>query len=80
MAKLGKVTLREAVEFFHRHHRIDVPRLPLTEIWEQFARSQEQTGLSPHCVFLCRKLAEAIPGLLAGASERVSADAATRPE
>jgi integrase len=67
LAKLGKSTLREAVEFFLRHHRADMPRLPLSEISEQFARSREQSGLSPHYVFLCRKftkkLAEAFPGL-----------------
>jgi len=67
VAKLGKATLREAVEFFLRHHRTDVPRLPLSEISEQFARSREQMGLSPHYVFLCRKftrqLAEAFLGL-----------------
>jgi integrase len=67
VCKLGKATLREAVEFFLRHHRTDVPRLPLSEISEQFAKSREQSGLSPHYVFLCRKftrqLAEAFPGL-----------------
>ncbi len=67
LAKLGKSTLREAVEFFLRHHRAGMPRLPLSEISEQFARSREQSGLSPHYVFLCRKftkkLAEAFPGL-----------------
>ena len=67
LAKLGKSTLREAVEFFLRHHRADMPPLPLSEISEQFARSREQSGLSPHYVFLCRKftkkLAEAFPGL-----------------
>jgi integrase len=67
LAKLGKATLREAVEFFLRHHRADMPRLPLGEISEQFARSRQQSGLSPHYVFLCRKftrkLAEAFPGL-----------------
>ena len=67
VTKLGKATLREAVDFFLRHHRTDVPRLPLSEISEQFARSREQSGLSPHYVFLCRKftrkLAEAFPGL-----------------
>jgi integrase len=66
VGKLGKATLREAVEFFLRHHRTDVPRLPLSEISEQFARSREQMGLSPHYIFLCRKftrqLAEAFPG------------------
>lgn len=67
VAKLGKATIREAVEFFLRHHRTDVPRLPLSEVSEQFARSREQAGLSPHYVFLCRKftrqMAEAFPGL-----------------
>src|SRR5580658_3711832 len=67
VTKLGKATLREAVEFFLRHNRSDVPRLPLSEISEQFAKSREQSGLSPHYVFLCRKftrkLAEAFPGL-----------------
>ena len=66
MTKLGKATLREAVEFFLRHHRTDVPHLPLSEISEQFAESREQMGLSSHYVFLCRKftrqLAEAFPG------------------
>src|SRR5476651_183512 len=33
VTKLGKATLREAVEFFLRHHRTDVPRLPLSEIF-----------------------------------------------
>ncbi len=67
IAKLGKTTLREAVEFFLRHNRSDVPRLPLLEISEQFGASRQQSGLSPHYVFLCRKftrkLAEAFPGL-----------------
>jgi integrase len=67
VAKLGKATLREAVEFFLRHNRSDVPRLPLSEISEQFGASREQSGLSPHYVFLCRKftrkLAEAFHGL-----------------
>jgi integrase len=66
VGRLGKATLRDAVDFFLRHHRTDVPRLPLAEISEQFAQSREQTGLSPHYVFVCRKfthqLAEAFPG------------------
>jgi hypothetical protein len=41
VTKLGKATLREAVEFFLRHHRIDVPRLPLSEVSEQFAASRQ---------------------------------------
>ncbi len=67
VAKLGKATLREAVEFFLRHHRTDVARLPLSEISEQFAKSREQAGLSTeyisHCREYTRKLAEAFPGL-----------------
>src|ERR1700722_6505413 len=66
VAKLGKATLREAVEFFLRHHRADVPRLTLPEIAEQFAASRQQSGLSAHYVSQCRKivgdLAKAFPG------------------
>src|SRR6202142_2398682 len=39
VGRLGNATLREAVEFFQRHNRADVPRLTLTEIAEQFAKS-----------------------------------------
>jgi integrase len=67
ISRLGKASLREAVEFFLRHNRADMPRLPLSEISEQFGASREQSGLSPHYIFLCRKftrqLAEAFPGL-----------------
>ena len=42
IAKLGKATLREAVEFFLRNNRADVPRLTLDEIAEQFAASRRQ--------------------------------------
>jgi integrase len=66
IGKLGKATLREAVEFFLRHNRADVPRLTLAEIAEQFAKSREQAGLSTHYVGQCRKtigdLAKAFPG------------------
>jgi integrase len=66
VGKLGKATLREAVEFFLRHNRADVPRLTLAEVAEQFAKSREQSGLSPHYVSQCRKttgdLAKAFPG------------------
>src|ERR1035441_9935164 len=48
VVKLGKTSLREAVEFFLRHNRADVPRLTLTEIAEQFAASRQQSGLSAH--------------------------------
>jgi integrase len=66
VTKLGKTTLREAVEFFLRHNRADVPRLTLPEIAEQFAKSREQSGLSAHYVSQCRKtvgdVAKAFPG------------------
>lgn len=66
VSKLGKNTLHEAVEFFLRHHRTDVPRLPLKEVSELFAKSREQSGLAPHYVYLCRKytrkLTEGFPG------------------
>src|SRR6202142_4160653 len=64
--KLGRTSLREAVEFFLRHNRADVPRLTLGEIAEQFAASRQQSGLSAHYVSQCRKtvgdLAKAFPG------------------
>ena len=66
VSKLGKATLREAVEFFLRHNRADVPRLTLVEIAEQFAKSRQQSGLSAHYISQCRKivgdLAKAFPG------------------
>jgi integrase len=66
IGKLGKATLREAVEFFLRHNRADVPRLTLAEVAEQFAKSREQAGLSGHYVSQCRKtlsdLAKVFPG------------------
>jgi len=66
VGRLGKTTLREAVEFFLRHNRADVPRLRLAEIAEQFAKSREQSGLSAHYSSQCRKimgdLAKAFPG------------------
>jgi integrase len=66
VGKLGKATLREAVEFFLRHHGADMPRLTLGEIAEQFAKSRQQAGLSVHYVNQCRKavrdLAQAFPG------------------
>jgi hypothetical protein len=66
VVKLGKTSLREAVEFFLRHNRADVPRLTLPEIAEQFAASRQQSGLSAHYVSQCRKtvgdLAKAFPG------------------
>jgi integrase len=55
VAKLGRATLREAVEFFCRHNRADTPRLTLLEIAEQFAKSREQSGLSSQYVSACRK-------------------------
>jgi integrase len=66
VSKLGKATLREAVEFFLRHNRLDAPRLTLVEIADQFAKSRQQAGLSAHYVGQCRKtmidLAKAFPG------------------
>ena len=66
VTRLGKVTLREAVDFFLSHHRADVPRLMLTETADQFAASRQQSGLSAHYVSQCRKtindLAKAFPG------------------
>jgi integrase len=55
VAKLDRATLREAVEFFCRHNRADMPRLTLLEIAEQFAKSREQSGLSSQYVSACRK-------------------------
>jgi integrase len=66
VVKLGNTSLREAVEFFLRHNRADVPRLTLAEIAEQFAASRQQSGLSAHYVSQCRKtvgdLAKVFPG------------------
>jgi len=66
ISRLGKATLREAVEFFLRHNRADVPRLTLAEVAEQFAASRRQAGLSAHYVDQCRKvvrdLAQGFPG------------------
>jgi integrase len=66
VVKLGKTSLREAVEFFLRHNRADVPRLTLSEIAEQFGASRQQSGLSAHYVSQCRKivgdLAKVFPG------------------
>src|SRR5471030_572044 len=66
VGKLGEISLREAVEFFLRHNRADVPRLTLAEIADQFAKSRQQSGLSAHYVSQCRKtvndLAKAFPG------------------
>lgn len=55
VTSLGKTSLREAVEFFLRHNRADVPRLMLAEIAGQFAKSRQQSGLSAHYVSQCRK-------------------------
>jgi hypothetical protein len=64
--KLGEISLREAVEFFLRHNRPDVPPLKLAELADQFANSRHQSGLSAHYVIQCRKtvsdLAKAFPG------------------
>jgi integrase len=64
--RLGKTTLWEAVEFFLRHNRSDVPRLSVVEVADLFAKSRQQAGLSDHYVSQCRKaitdLATAFPG------------------
>src|SRR5271170_5650900 len=66
LTRLGKVTLREAVDFFLSHHRADVPRLMLDETATQFAASRQQSGLSAHYISQCRKvitdLSKAFPG------------------
>ena len=66
VTRLGKTTLREAVDFFLSHHRADVPRLMLAETADQFAASRQQSGLSAHYISQCRKtitdLAKTFPG------------------
>ena len=66
VGRLGKATLREAVEFFLRHNRADMPRLTLAEIAEQFAASRRQSRCSDHYVSQCQKtmsdLAKTFPG------------------
>jgi hypothetical protein len=49
VVKLGKTSRQEAVEFFLRHNRADVPRLTLQETAEPFAKSRQQSGLSVRC-------------------------------
>ena len=61
LTRLGKVTLREAVDFFLSHHRADVPRLMLDETATQFAASRQQSGLSAHYVSQCRKVITDLP-------------------
>src|SRR6202522_4415767 len=79
VGKLGEISLREAVEFFLRHNRADVPRLTLAEIAEQFAKSRQQSGLSAHYVSQCRKtvgdLAKAFPGQILADLKTVELDA-----
>jgi len=55
VAKLGKISLREAAEFFLKHNRADLPRLTLPEVAEQFAASRLQSGLTAHYASQCRK-------------------------
>ena len=66
VARLGNVSLLEAVDYFLRHHRADVPRLMPTEAADLFATSRQRSGLSAHYVSQCRKtvsdLAKAFPG------------------
>jgi integrase len=67
ITRLGKTSLREAVEFFLRHNCADMPRLTLAEIAEQFGNSRQLAGFSYHYVGQCRKtvgdVAKAFPGL-----------------
>jgi integrase len=64
--RLGKASLREAVDYFLAHHCADVPRLMLSDAAELFAASRRQSGLSDHYVGQCKKtvsdLATAFPG------------------
>jgi len=66
VSKLGKATLREAVEFFLRHNRADVPRLTLVEIAEQFAASRRQSGCSDHYISQCQKTMSDLAKAFAG--------------
>jgi integrase len=79
VVKLGKTSIREAVEFFLRHNRADVPKLTLSEIAELFGISRQRSGLSAHYVSQCRKivgdLAKAFPGKLLPDLKTVELDA-----
>ncbi len=55
VAKLGKSSLQEAVEFFLRHHRSDVGRVALDTLCEQFVASRAQSGFSAKYVTTCRR-------------------------
>ena len=44
--RLGKVGLREAVDYFLPYHQADVPRLLQTKTADLFAVSRQQSGLS----------------------------------
>ncbi len=66
VTKLGKTTLREAVEFFLRHNRVDVPRLTLLEIAEQFAASRRQSGCSDHYISQCKKTMSDVANAFSG--------------
>ena len=73
IAKLGKATLREAVEFFLRHNRADVPRLTLAEIAEQFADSRRAIGP-------LGSLRQPVPQDRRGFGQGISRPSAARPE
>jgi integrase len=66
VGKLGKATLREAVEFFLRHNHANVPRLTLIEIAEQFAASRRQAGCSDHYISQCQKTMSDLAKTFAG--------------
>ncbi len=54
VGKLGNSSLQEAVEFFLRHHRSEVGRVPLATLCEQFVASRAQSGFSAKHVATCR--------------------------
>jgi len=67
VSRLGKAaTLREAVEFFLRHNRADIPRLTLVEIAEKFAASRQHAGLTTNYVGQCRKAVNDLAKAFAG--------------
>jgi integrase len=80
VSRLGKAaSLREAVEFFLRHNRPDVPRLTLAEVAEQFTASRRQSGCSDHYASQCHKtmsdLAKVFPGQTLADLKTVELDA-----
>ena len=64
--RLGKATLQEAVDFFLKHHRKEVGRMPLAALCDQFVASRIQSRFSKEHVGNCqkqtRRLVQAFPG------------------